>query len=136
MSQAICCQKARSLPCKSSSHGPHHSNSRDCPKFQMESEIQKIRSTDEVSFPEAQCRYQAQYPVNFSPIFVSVLKSSDSATSSFQTIQLNHHSVHCQVTLATFMGDLDRSPQLLKTINPTVKPKAEPQGTEHSSSSA
>ena len=51
MSQAIsvsCSEKAHSPPCQSSPHcincdGPHVSNSRDCPKFQMEREIQKIR---------------------------------------------------------------------------------------------
>ena len=60
MSQEICVscgQKAYSSPCQSSPHcvncnGPHGSNSRNCPKFQIEWEIQKIRATDMVSFLE------------------------------------------------------------------------------------
>ena len=91
MSQAICVscgQKVHSPPCQSSSHsvncsGPRGSHSCDCPKFQMEREIQKIRATDKVSFPEAQHRYQSQHPVDFSGSFVSDIKSSNSTSSYF-----------------------------------------------------
>ena len=144
MSQAICVscgQKAHSPPCQSSPHcvncdGPHDSNSCDCPKFQMEREIQKIGATDKVSFPEAWRHYQAQYPVDFSQSFVSVLNSSNNTSSSSQTTRPPRRSVHCQVSLSKLLSDQDKSPQLLKTITPTIKPKAELQGAEPSFSSA
>ena len=126
MSQAICVscgQKSHAPPCQSSPHcvncnGPHGSNSRDCPKFQ------KIR-------PQIRChsrrlgrRYQAQYPVDFSRSSVSVLKSSNSISSASQTTRPTRRNVHCQVSLVKIAGDRDKSPELLKAITPTVKPKA------------
>ena len=144
MSQAICVycgQKAHCPPCQSSPHcidcdDPHGSNSRDCPKFRMEREIQKIRVTDKVSFLKARHHYQAQLPVNYSWSSVSVLKSSSSTSSSSQTTQPTQHSVHCQVSLFKLLNDKDKSPQLLRILTPIVKPTAEPQGAERSSSSA
>ena len=61
-----CGEKAHSPPCQFSPHcincdGPHGSNSRDCPKFQMEWEIQKIRATDKVSFLEARRLLSERY---------------------------------------------------------------------------
>ena len=99
MSQAICVswgEEEHSPPCQSSPYyincdDPHGSNFRDCPKFQIEREIQKIRATDKVSFPEAWHCYQAQHPVDFSQSFVSVLNSSNSTSSSSQTVQPTHH---------------------------------------------
>ena len=137
----LCGQKEHSPPCQSSPHcincdGPHGSNSRDCPKFQMEREVQKIRATYKMSFPEAQRRYQAHHPVYFSRNFVSVLKSSKSTTTSYRTRRLPRRSVNCQITLTSIIGDQDKHPHLLKIITPTVKPTAEPQGAEPSSSSA
>ena len=93
ISQAICVscgENTHSPPCKSSCHcvncnGPHSSYSRDCPKFQIEREIQKFRATAKVSFPEARRCYQAQHPVDFSWSFVSVPKSTNSTSSSSQT---------------------------------------------------
>ena len=142
MSHAICVscgQKAHSPPCQSSPHcincdDPHGSNSCDCPKFQMEREIQKIRATDKVSFLEARHCYQAQHPVYFSHSFVSVLKSSNSTTSSSQTARPPRHSVHCQVTLTSLIGDQDKHPQILKIITPTVQPTAEPSSSSALSS--
>ena len=141
MSHAICIscgQKAHSPPCQSSPHcincdGPQCSNSHDCPKFQMEREIQKISATDKVSFADARRFYQSQHLVNFSRSFVSVLKSSNSS-SYFQTTRPTRHSVHFQDTLTSLIGDQDESPQLLKIITPTVKPTAKPPGAEPSSS--
>ena len=103
MSQAICVscgQKAHSPPCQSSPHcincdGPHDSNSRHCLKFHMGRVIQKIRSTDKVSFPEGRHRYHIQHPVDFSRSFFSVLKSSNS-TSSSQTMWCIRRSVDCR----------------------------------------
>ena len=89
-----------------------------------------------VSLPEAQRRYQAQHPVDFSRSFVSVLKSSNSTSSSSQTTRPTHRSVHCQVSLVKLVGDQDKNPQLLKIITPTVQPAAESQVAEPSSSSA
>ena len=144
MSQAICVscgEKAHSPPCQSSPHcincdGPHGLNSRDCPKFQMEREIQKIRATDKVSFPEVRHHYQAQHPVSFSRNFVSVLKSFNTTSSSSQTMRPTPRSVHFKVTVVRLVGDQDKNPQLLKIITLTVKPTAVPQGAEPSSSSA
>ena len=71
-----CDPKTHSPPCQSSLHsincnGLHCSNSADCPKFQMEREIPKIRSTERVSLPEARRRYRAQFLVNFHEVFFS-----------------------------------------------------------------
>ena len=126
MSHSICVscgQKAYSPPCQSSPHcincdGPHGSNSRDCPKFQMERKVQKIRATDKLSFSEPRHRYQ----VDFSRSFVSVFKSPSSTTSSSKTMRPPRHSVHCQVTLTSLIGYQDNHPQLLKIITPTVQP--------------
>ena len=93
--QAICVscgQKAQSsLPFFATQwvncDGPHGSNSWDCIKFLMEREIQKIRVTDKVSLPEAWHRNQAQHLVDFSWSFVSVLKFTNSTSSSSQTIR-------------------------------------------------
>ena len=142
ISQAICVscdQKAHSPPCHSSlccvnCDGPHGSNSRDCPKLQMEKEIQNIRATDNVSFPDTRCCYQAQHSVDSSHSVVSFIKSSNIISSSSQTIQPSRRSVLCHVSLVKLIVDQDKSLQLLKTITPTVKPKAMSQGAEPSPS--
>ena len=119
MSEAICAsygQKGHSPPCQCS---PHCINCDDPhgPKFQMQ---RNFRATDKVSFPEAQRRYQAQHPVDFSRSFVSVLKSSNSKSFSSQTTRPIRRSVHCQVTLTSLTGVQEKSPRLLKIVTPTV----------------
>ena len=66
---------------------------------------------------------------------VSVLKPSNSTSSSSETRQPTRRSVHYQDTLTSLIGDQDKIPQLLKIIL-TVKPTSDPQSADPSSSSA
>ena len=78
------------------SDGNHGSNSRGCPKFQVEREVQTISATDKVSFLEAGNRYRAQHLVDLSRSFVSVLMSSKSTTTCSETVRSYHSKVLCQ----------------------------------------
>ncbi len=66
-------------PCDKPPHcvnceGDHPANDNQCPTFLREREIQKIRVTEKVSFPEAKRRFQIRNPVDLSRSFSSAVK--------------------------------------------------------------
>ena len=54
--------------------GNHSANYNQCPRFIAEKEIQKIRVTEKVSFPEARRRHQSRNPVDLSRSFSTVAR--------------------------------------------------------------
>ncbi len=85
-------------PCDKPPHcvnceGDHPANDK-CPTFLREREIQKIRVTEKVSFPEAKRRFQTRNPVDLSRSFSSAVKpKSPGVTASCQT--------HCTPTVVS-----------------------------------
>lgn len=69
--------------------GPHSSNSKSCPSWQKEREIQKIKVLNKVSYPEARRIVLANQPPNLSVPYSTVLKQNVPAatkeTSSIST---------------------------------------------------
>ncbi len=55
--------------------GDHAANSNKCPTYLREKEIQKIRVTEKVSFPEAKHRYLVKNPVDLRRSFSSTLNT-------------------------------------------------------------
>ncbi len=100
-------------PCDKPPHcvnceGDHPANDNKCPTFLREREIQKIRVTEKVSFPEAKRRFQIRNPVDLSRSFSSAVKpKSPGVTASCQThctpAAVSHFS--CQVSPTAFPGD-------------------------------
>ncbi len=88
--------------------GDHPANDNKCPTFLREREIQKIRVTEKVSFPEAKRRFQTRNPVDLSRSFSSAVKpKSPGVTASCQThctpAVVSHFS--CQVSPVDFPED-------------------------------
>ncbi len=100
-------------PCDKPPHcvnceGDHPANDNQCPTFLREREIQKIRVTEKVSFPEAKRRFQIRNPVDLSRSFSSAAKpKSPGVTASCQThctpAVVSHFS--CQVSPTDFPED-------------------------------
>ena len=100
-------------PCDKPPHcvnceGDHPANDNQCPTFLREREIQKIRVTEKVSFPEAKRRFQIRNPVDLSRSFSSAVKpKSPGVTASCQThctpAVVSHFS--CQVSPVDFPED-------------------------------
>ena len=122
-------------PCCVNCHGNHASNSRDCPSFKSEKEIQKIRVTEKVSFPEARRRFQEQNPVTFSRTFTQVVSAPSPKLAIGQTqttfgepvSRQPSRSVSSQINLRLMsftLESLERDPSL-KIIIPTKYQAAE-----------
>ncbi len=100
-------------PCDKPPHcvnceGDHPANDNQCPTFLREREIQKIRVTEKVSFPEAKRRFQIRNPADLSRSFSSAAKpKSPGVTASCQThctpAVVSHFS--CQVSPTDFPED-------------------------------
>ncbi len=72
-----CSSPARCVNCE----GDHAANSNKCPTYLREREIQRIRVTEKVSFPEAKRRYLVKNPVDLRRSFSSTLANTVKATS-------------------------------------------------------
>jgi len=105
---AVCgrCGKAHcDVPCTASEFcvncsGNHSANSNQCPRYLVEREIQKIRVTEKVSFPEARRRYNARNPVDMSRSFAGVAghrRADTSVQTDVRTPGILHRDAQCQV---------------------------------------
>lgn len=90
-------------PCKSGNHcinceGPHSNSSKECPRYQREYEIQKIRTTSKLSYFEAKKSFESMYP-NFTPNIPN--KTSQSNPNKQTNSLINEQSTHTNTTYTT-----------------------------------
>ena len=122
-----CCQVAAKCPgCGKDKHegqcerpklcsncnGPHASSAKDCPVWQKEKEIQRVRVEKRISFPEARQLVEAKMPT-----VVSGGKSYAAATSTRKEMK----TVECQTSLMWGFSE-----HLLKTVLFSVRSSGGP----------
>ena len=75
-----CIREAKCVNCQ----GDHPASSKSCPKWTQEKEIQRIRCTEQISFPEARKRYNEKHdPKN--PTYANITASTQTVSTAVQT---------------------------------------------------
>ena len=82
-------------PC-SNCNGPHASSAKDCPVWQKEKEIQRVRVEKRISFPEAKQLVEAKMP--------TVITGGKTYAAAAST-RRESKSVQCQTTLTWMFSD-------------------------------
>ena len=110
----------------SNCNGPHASSAKDCPVWQKEKEIQRVRVEERISFPEARQLVEVKMPT-----VISGAKTYAAAAST----RRESKSVHCQTSLTWVFSE-----RPLRTTDSNVRSSGGPgsvsTGTQASSGKA
>ena len=108
----------------SNCNGPHASSAKDCPVWQKEKEIQRVRVEKRISFPEARQLVEAKMP--------TVITGGRTYTAAAASTRGESRSVQCQTLLTWLFSDCP-----LRTTESNVRssggPRSVSTGTQASS---
>ena len=101
----------------STCNGPHASSAKDCPVWQKEKEIQRVRVEKRISFPEARRLAEAKMP--------TVISGGKTYTAASST-RKESKSVECQTSLTFFFFFFFFPERPLRTTESSVRSSAGP----------